>query len=139
MSNLPLLQRREGGRIALQVELDNGGKPIVIYDLHLESKGSEELRLEQLEEVLNDLSRYPAETPIVIAGDLNTFVPHSRLIPRLAQAGFRNALGERRIKTHVILGELDWVFMRGSIQCDRGQVLRVPGSDHYPISLDVRL
>jgi len=138
-SNVPLLQRREGGRVALVAELDNGGKPLVVYNLHLESKGTEQLRLEQLGEVLDDAKRYPPQTPIVIAGDFNTFVPRSRLIPRLSDAGFRSVLGDRRVKTHVLLGELDWVFIRGSIECDGGQVLRVHGSDHFPITVDVRL
>jgi endonuclease/exonuclease/phosphatase family metal-dependent hydrolase len=139
ISSLPLMQRREGGRIALVVELDNGGKPLVVYDLHLESKGSEQLRLEQLNEVLEDAQRYSKETPIIVAGDFNTFMFHSRLIPRLGEAGFRNVLGDQRPKTHVILGELDWLFIRGSIECDAGQVLRVHGSDHYPITVNVRL
>ena len=138
-SSVPLLQRREGGRVALVAELDNGGKPLVVYDLHLESKGTEQLRFEQLEEVLDDAKRYPSQTPIIIAGDFNTFVPRSRLIPRLREAGFRNVLGERRVKTHVLLGELDWVFIRGSIESESGQVLRVHGSDHFPITVDVRL
>lgn len=139
ISGLPLLQRREGGRVALVAELDNGGKPLVVYDLHLESKGTEQLRLEQLNEVLEDAQRYPKDTPIIIAGDFNTFLFHSRLIPRLAEEGFRNVFGDRRLKTHVLLGELDWVFVRGSIECEGGQVLRVHGSDHFPITLDVRL
>jgi endonuclease/exonuclease/phosphatase family metal-dependent hydrolase len=143
-SRMPLLQRREGGRVALVVELDNGeldngGKPLVVYDLHLESKGTEQLRFNQLEEVLADAQRYPPETPVIIAGDLNTFVFHSRLIPRLRQAGFRSALGDRTVRTHVFAGALDWVFVRGSIQCEPGQVLRVHGSDHFPIRVDVRL
>ena len=139
ISSVPLLQRREGGRVALVAELDNGGKPLVVYNLHLESKGTEQLRLQQLEEVLADAQHYPPETPVIIAGDLNTFVFHSRLIPRLGQAGFRSALGDRRLRTHVLIGELDWVFVRGSIECQNGQVLRVPGSDHFPIRVDVRL
>jgi endonuclease/exonuclease/phosphatase family metal-dependent hydrolase len=139
ISRMPLLQRREGGRIALVAELDHGGQPLVVYDLHLESKGTEELRLEQIEEVLRDAQRYPAQTPIIIAGDLNTFFPHSQLIPRLEAAGFRNVLGERRIKTHVLLGELDWVLVRGSIQYGGGKVLRVAGSDHFPIRVTVHL
>lgn len=139
MSNIPLMQRREGGRIALVAELDSGGKPLVVYNLHLESKGTEQLRLEQLDEVLEDAGRYPTDTPIIIAGDLNTFLFHSRLIPRLAEDGFRNVFGDRRLKTHVLLGELDWVFVRGSIESDPGRVLRVHGSDHFPISVNVRL
>jgi endonuclease/exonuclease/phosphatase family metal-dependent hydrolase len=139
ISSVPLLQRREGGRIALVAELDHGGQPLVVYDLHLESKGTEQLRLEQLEEVLNDAQRYPAHTPVIIAGDFNTFFPHSRLIPHLEEAGFRNVLGEHRFKTQVLLGELDWIFVRGSVQFEGGKVLRVPGSDHYPINVTVHL
>jgi endonuclease/exonuclease/phosphatase family metal-dependent hydrolase len=138
-SSLPLLQRREGGRIALVAELDYGGQALVVYDLHLESKGTDELRLEQLEEVLSDAQHYPAGTPIIIAGDFNTFFPHSRLIPRLEEAGFRNVLGEHHIKTHVLLGELDWVLVRGSIRYDAGKVLRVAGSDHFPIDVTIHL
>ena len=137
-SNLALFQRREGGRVALVAELDNGGKTLVVYDLHLESKGSDQLRLEQLSEVLEDAQRYPKDTPIIIAGDLNTFTFHSRMIPRLAEEGFRNVFGDKHLKTH-ILGELDWIFVRGSIECEAGEVLRVHGSDHFPISVDVRL
>lgn len=138
-SSVPLLQRREGGRVALVAELDNGGKPLVVYDLHLESKGTEQLRLEQLEEVIDDAKRYPPETPVIIAGDFNTFVFHSRLIPRLREAGFRSAFGDRHPKTHVLLGELDWIFVRGAIEFENEQVLHVPGSDHFPISVNVRL
>ena len=138
-SNVPLLQRREGGRMALVTELDNGGKPLVVYDLHLESKGTEQLRLDQLNEVLDDAQHYPKDTPIVIAGDFNTFFPHSRLISRLADAGYRNVFGDQRPRTHVIMGELDWVFVRGPIECERGKVLKVHGSDHFPIAVDVRL
>jgi endonuclease/exonuclease/phosphatase family metal-dependent hydrolase len=139
MSSVPLLQRREGGRVALVAELDNGGKPLVVYNLHLESKGTGELRLQQMEEVLDDAQQYPAQTPIIIAGDFNSFSAHSSLMPRLRQAGFRSAFGDRRIRTHVIVGALDWVFVRGSIECENGQVLRVHGSDHFPIRVDVRL
>jgi endonuclease/exonuclease/phosphatase family metal-dependent hydrolase len=139
ISSVPLLQRREGGRVALVAELDNGGKPLVVYNLHLESKGTGQLRLEQLEEVLDDAQRYPAQTPIIIAGDFNSFTSHSSLIPRLRQAGYRSAFGDQRVRTHVMVGSLDWVFVRGDIECEHGQVLRVPGSDHFPITVDVRL
>ena len=139
ISSVPLLQRREGGRVALVAELDNGGKLLVVYNLHLESKGTEQLRLLQLEEVLDDAKRYPPDTPVIVAGDFNTLSFHSRLIPRLQQAGFRSAFGDRRVRTHVIVGALDWVFVRGSIEYEHQQVLRVPGSDHFPISVDVRL
>jgi endonuclease/exonuclease/phosphatase (EEP) superfamily protein YafD len=76
---------------------------------------------------------------MIIAGDFNSFTSHSSLIPRLREAGFRSAFGDEHVRTHVIVGALDWIFVRGSIECERGQVLRVHGSDHFPITVDVRL
>jgi len=139
ISTLPLLQRREGGRIALVTELDNGGKPLVVYNLHLESRGSEHGRLLQLEEVLADATRYPPETPVIIAGDLNTKVHTSPVIPRLKEAGYRSAFGDRKVRTHVIVGGLDWVFARGPIQFEDPHVFPdAHASDHFPISVDVK-
>jgi endonuclease/exonuclease/phosphatase family metal-dependent hydrolase len=140
ISRVPILQRREGGRIALITELDNAGRPIVVYNLHLESKFYEHLRLEQLNEVLADAERYPQQTPVIIAGDFNTFNRSSAVITRLRQAGYRSAFGGRRVRTHVILGALDWVFVRGNIQIESARVLRnLHASDHDPLSVVLRL
>jgi endonuclease/exonuclease/phosphatase family metal-dependent hydrolase len=140
ISSLPLLQRREGGRIALVTELDNGGKPLVVYNLHLESRGSENGRLLQLNEVLADAERYPPETVVIVAGDLNTKVRTSPVIPRLREAGYRSAFGDQKVRTHIIIGALDWIFARGPIQFDDPQVLRdAHASDHFPISVEAKL
>jgi endonuclease/exonuclease/phosphatase (EEP) superfamily protein YafD len=88
---------------------------------------------------LADAQQYQAETSVIIAGDLNTKTAHSALMPRLRQAGYRSAFGDRRIRTHLIIGALDWVFVRGPIQCEHADVLRgIDGSDHFPITVDVR-
>jgi endonuclease/exonuclease/phosphatase family metal-dependent hydrolase len=139
-SSIPLLQRREGGRIALVTELDNGGKTLVVYNLHLESRGSEHGRLLQLNEVLADAERYPPETVVIVAGDLNTKIRTSPVIPRLREAGYRSAFGDRKVRTHIIIGALDWIFARGPIQFDDPQVLRdAHASDHFPISVEAKL
>jgi endonuclease/exonuclease/phosphatase family metal-dependent hydrolase len=139
ISSLPIFQRREGGRIAQISELDNGGKKLVIYNLHLESRGSEDGRLQQLNEVLADAERYSPDTAVIVAGDFNTKSWHSPLIARLKQAGYRNSWGDRRIRTHVIIGALDWVFVRGPVQCEGAQVLQhVHASDHFPITLNLK-
>jgi endonuclease/exonuclease/phosphatase family metal-dependent hydrolase len=138
-SSLPLWQRREGGRIALVTELDNNGKLLVVYNLHLESRGSEQGRLLQLNEVLADAERYPAETPVVVAGDLNTKIRTSPVIPRLRQAGYRSAFGDRKVRTHMIIGALDWSFARGPIQFDDPHVYpEAHASDHFPISVEAK-
>lgn len=137
-SKLPLFQRREGGRIAEVAELDNGGRTLIVYNLHLESKFDDDLRGRQIEEVLADAHQYPQDTPVIIAGDFNTFGSHSLVIQRLNESGYRSCFGDRRERTHVLIGALDWVFMKGPLHSDDARVLRdAHASDHFPIALQV--
>ncbi len=139
LSSLALFQRREGGRIAQVTELDNGGRTLVVYNLHLESRGDEQLRLSQLEETLADAQRYSRDTAVIVAGDFNTFSRHSALIDRLNESGYRSCFGDRRIRTHLVFGALDWVFMRGPVRPEEARVIRdAHASDHFPIALEVR-
>jgi endonuclease/exonuclease/phosphatase family metal-dependent hydrolase len=139
ISSVPVFQRRLGGRIALVNELDRDGKPLVVYNLHLESRTTEHGRLLQLEEVLADTQRYPADTPIIVAGDLNTLSGSSPVIPRLREAGYSSCFGERHVRTHIIIGALDWIFVRGPISCQGAEVRRdFHASDHFPISAELR-
>jgi endonuclease/exonuclease/phosphatase family metal-dependent hydrolase len=138
-SSMPIWQRREGGRIALVSELDRGGRTVAIYNLHLESRGSEHGRLMQLDEVLADAQRYVASTPAIVAGDLNTKSRHSPLIARMREAGYRSCFGDRRLRTHIIIGALDWIFVRGPVQCTEAEVRRdFHGSDHFAISAQLK-
>lgn len=138
-SSMPIWQRREGGRIALVNELDRGGSTVAIYNLHLESRGSEQGRLIQLDEVLADARRYAQTTPVIVAGDLNTKSRHSPLIARMREAGYRSCFGDRRLRTHIIIGALDWIFVRGPVDCTEAAVRRdFQGSDHFAISAHLK-
>src|SRR3984957_17009370 len=54
LPNIEPFQGRIGGRIALVAHIDVAGRGIVIYNLHLESRGNDALRISQLAEVLSD-------------------------------------------------------------------------------------
>jgi endonuclease/exonuclease/phosphatase family metal-dependent hydrolase len=139
ISSLPLLQRREGGRIALITELENGGGTLVVYNVHLESKLNEGLRLSQLNEVLADAERYAPGIPVIVAGDFNTLIPNSPLVARLEEAGYRSVFGDRKVRTHIVVGALDWIFVRGGVQLEHARVVRdLHASDHDPISAGLR-
>src|SRR6266576_6540227 len=64
-------QERLGGRIALVAEVNVAGNRVVVYNLHLESKGNDELRFSQVEEVLSDAARQDPGCQVVVAGDFN--------------------------------------------------------------------
>src|SRR5262245_56109629 len=69
--NAPVFQERLGGRIALVTEVRIAGSALAVYNLHLESRGDDQLRASQLQEVLADTMTIAPDTPVIVAGDMN--------------------------------------------------------------------
>ena len=144
--NLKTFQERLGGRIALVSQIDLQGLLIVTYNLHLESRSDDNLRLAQLNEVVEDAATYDQARLMILAGDLNLNASKRQVSEMLAAAGFREAVPTAYVATtpHRRLLEpgrhIDWAFVRGSSQPNAGKVLKsVKASDHYPISFELRL
>jgi len=135
-------QERLGGRIALVAEINVSGSNFVTYNVHLESRGNNTLRISQLAEVLSDATCYDAECPVIVAGDLNTDASKAAVALQLARAGFQDAVASSRITpttpAHGLLEgrrRIDWAFVRGPLRASSGHVYgSVNASDHYPIS-----
>lgn len=145
LPNLEPFQERLGGRIALAAEIEIAGASIVAYNLHLESRANDELRLSQFEEVLRDAAAYNATRPIILSGDLNLNASKLGVTEVLARTGFRDAAPTARVATtpprHLLDGgrHIDWAFVRGPVQIDKSRIHNhVKASDHYPISFDLR-
>lgn len=143
---LQTFQERLGGRIALVSEIDLQGLRIVTYNLHLESRSDDDLRLAQLNEVVAHAATYDATQLLILAGDLNLDASKPRVSEVLTDAGFRDAVPTARVATtphrHFLEPgrHIDWAFVRGSAQPNVGRVLTsVKASDHYPISFELRL
>jgi len=134
-------QERLGGRIALVAEINVNGSKLLTYNLHLESRGNDDLRLSQIEEVLSDVARQDRECPIVVAGDFNLDASKGGAALTFARNGFQNAMAVPSTPTTPSRGlfesgrRIDWAFVRGSIRAGAGRVHdQAKGSDHYPIS-----
>lgn len=143
LPTMELLQERLGGRIALATEIDIAGVALASYNLHLESRASDELRVAQLKDVLRDAAAYGSRSPIIIAGDLNLNASRVGVAEVLASAGFQGAVPTDRVPTtpprHMLEPghHIDWAFVRGPMKASNGRVhSSVKASDHYPISFD---
>ena len=123
--SLPLMQRRLGNRITLVTELEFAGKPLLVYNPHLESRSMGLIQADQLNEILADIAKYPAGTPVIIGGDLNTKYFPSVFLRKLEREGFKSATGESIERSHKIAMALDWIFVRGTgFQLEDGKVHR---------------
>jgi endonuclease/exonuclease/phosphatase family metal-dependent hydrolase len=143
---LQTFQERLGGRIALAAEINIPEASTLCYNLHLESRSDDDLRLAQLNEVLDDSAKYDSARLIILAGDLNLNASKPSIAGALGRAGFRDALPAVRLATtparHLLEAgrHIDWAFVRGPGEADAGRVYRsVRASDHYPISFELRL
>jgi endonuclease/exonuclease/phosphatase family metal-dependent hydrolase len=141
LPNIEPFQERLGGRIALVAHINVAGSKLVIYNLHLESRGSDALRISQLAEVLSDATCYDAECPVIVAGDLNLEASREAVALAIAKAGFQDVMRVPHIPTTPARGlfeggrQIDWAFVRGPLRAGSGNVHgSVNASDHYPIS-----
>ena len=127
-------------------EIDIQGLTMVTYNLHLESRSDDDLRLAQLNEVLQHTTAYDPARLLILAGDLNLNASSPRASQLLARVGFRDAVPTARVATtprrHLLEPgrHIDWAFVRGTSQPSAGKVLKsVKASDHYPISFELPL
>jgi len=144
LPRVELFQERLGGRIALVTEINLGGSKLVTYNLHLESRANDELRVSQMDEVLTDAAGYGPQCMLVVTGDLNLDVSKHGAATTWARAGFRDALGATPTPTtpprrlFEAGRQIDWAFVRGPMQIDGGRVhKRIHASDHYPLSFNL--
>jgi endonuclease/exonuclease/phosphatase family metal-dependent hydrolase len=139
-------QERLGGRIALVADVDAPGRALTVYNLHLESRGDERLRVAQLTEALDDVAMYTPQHPALIAGDLNFDISARDIAALVEKKGFRNLFQDSRSPTrpsHKIFGyprSIDWALVSGPVSAVRLQVhTSVNASDHYPLTFTLQL
>ncbi len=129
----------------LVTEVDLQGQVVIVYNLHLESRGNDDLRLAQLEEVLTDAStRWPG-IPALVAGDLNFDISERPADALIHGADFRSVLGQPGFFTRParkLFGSprtIDWALTSGSVEAGQGRIhANINASDHYPISFTLR-
>lgn len=137
-------QERLGGRIALVANIELGGQAITTYNLHLESKEDDALRVSQLNEVLVDAGSANKNSATLIAGDLNLDAAEGETATALERAGFRDGVGLPDVHSRPGRGifdqgrSIDWIFLSGGLNGRNGRIHRnVRASDHFPVSTEV--
>jgi endonuclease/exonuclease/phosphatase family metal-dependent hydrolase len=138
--DLPVFQRRIGGRIALVAEVTIYGTKLVTYNLHLESRGGDEFRFRQLNEVLADCRRQVDQPGLVVAGDFNLNAGAGFAGRTLGDAGLHDAVRLPGHPTSIAHGlsnharAIDWIFVSDTAD-SQGRVHNdIRASDHYPVS-----
>ena len=139
-------QRRLGGRMALVSDVTWSEKRLLVYNLHLESRGSDQLRSSQLAEVATDIHQYGSGLPVIVGGDFNFELSCQPAISAVNVARLRNPFydGNRRPTiTRPRLaraGAVDWILVGGPLHYDRPELHdSVVASDHYPLSVAVHI
>jgi len=134
--DVPVFQRRIGGRIALVTETTIRSRKVVSYNLHLESRGTDELRLRQLNEVLADCRNYADQPTFVIGGDFNLHAGGGDTARALRSAGFHDAvqLPDRPTTTAHPARVIDWIFVSDTLNGEGWVHDDIRASDHYPVS-----
>jgi endonuclease/exonuclease/phosphatase family metal-dependent hydrolase len=132
-------------RVALGATVDIDGKAWRIYSAHAETRISVDKKMEQFDAILKDLTRYPADMPAVVMGDLNTWQASAddETIKLFSKAGLETPFGSdstfrRRVLLVPIEFRLDWVWLRGLEATGYGIDREIEVSDHWPLWANVK-
>jgi len=136
---IELFQRRLGGRIALVTEVAIYNQRLVTYNLHLESKGNDALRLQQLKETLEDAGRHKASSVVIVGGDFNLDAGNGTVAATLNRAGFHDAvrlpeLASTPRRPFQRARCIDWIYVSDGVRTDGKIHNTIRVSDHYPVS-----
>src|SRR5271166_5158441 len=137
-----LFQRRLGARMALVSHISWLETQLILYNVHLESRGKDALRCSQLAEILQDVQRYESAVPIIVAGDFNFDLSRQPAASLLAVSPLNSPFQSGTVRpttTRSRLGRartIDWILIRGPLACVGAELHDfVLASDHYPVSL----
>ncbi len=137
-----LFQRRVGARMALVSHISWSETQLVLYNVHLESRGKDALRCSQLAEILQDVQRYESAVPIIVAGDFNFDLSQQPAASLVAVSPLNSPFQSGTVRpttTRSRLGRartIDWILTRGPLACLGAELFDfVLASDHYPVSL----
>lgn len=133
-------------RVALGATVEIDGQPWRVYSAHAETRLSLNKKMEQYNAILEDLARYPKDTPAIVMGDLNTWESSAddKTIKLFSNAGLKTPFGgqstfRRRVLLVPIEFRLDWVWLRGLEATSYGIDRQIEVSDHWPLWTNVRL
>jgi endonuclease/exonuclease/phosphatase family metal-dependent hydrolase len=132
-------------RFALAVKLRLPSGELRIWDAHLDTRINPELRLKQLQPVMDEASKLTG--PRLIGGDFNTndfyWIDHVLPIPHgggyrstvrraMAKFGFQTPFADQLVTLPIARQHLDWLFVNG-MQPLSSSVEPIPFSDHHAI------
>lgn len=143
---LQSFQRRHGARIALVSEITIRGRTLVLYNAHLESRGNDELRSDQLSEMLREAKSNSKMARVIVAGDFNfdisresasTLIAGMQLDSPFARLGGRNTARNCRCARGAAI---DWILTDKTLSATGPEIHgSISASDHYPLTLEIHM
>jgi endonuclease/exonuclease/phosphatase family metal-dependent hydrolase len=148
ITRLVLPHTGPGGRsrVALGATVNVGNAEVRVYSVHSETRIPVSQKMDQLRAVIDDLQRFPKARAIVM-GDFNTWeLPAVESTRKLfTAAGFATPFSDhettflRKVTLLEIKLKLDWIWLRGLSVESYGIDRTLTVSDHFPLSVTVRL
>lgn len=135
-------------RMMVWIDINVKGKPIRVYNLHLDNRSknilnSERDRKRQIIGALDEIGAFRSAHPeagVIVLGDFNSW--GKMLVPGAWESGIREMA--RHLDptlrgfhpTHRLPVQLDWIFFDGLELTGSAVIRRFMGSDHLPVYAD---
>jgi endonuclease/exonuclease/phosphatase family metal-dependent hydrolase len=131
--------------MALICQIDAAERKLVLYNVHLESRGSDTLRYSQVSELCNDIHQFASDMPVILAGDFNFDLRNEPAAAVLRNLQFDNPFDCAGRRAHTVNSRLrpsraiDWILTRGPLITSTSKLHdSIHASDHWPLSISLR-
>ena len=138
-------QRRLGGRMALVCQIELGERKLVLYNVHLESRGNNTLRFGQFCELCNDVHQFASDMPVILAGDFNFDLCKEPAVAVLRDLQFENPFRRAGRQARAVNPRLkpsrsiDWILTKRPLITSAPELHdSILASDHWPLSISLR-
>ncbi|HYG81294.1 MAG TPA: endonuclease/exonuclease/phosphatase family protein [Pyrinomonadaceae bacterium] len=126
-------------RLALGATVECGGRPLHLFNSHIDPHASVEGQLKQHAAVLEMAQKLSG--PVVLLGDFNTLSKRSCLATRrlLEAHGFASPFptGTATWRAGLVRLHTDWIFVRGARVKSYGVARPLGVSDHWPVWAEI--
>ena len=131
--------------MALVCQIDVAERKLVLYNVHLESRGNDTLRYRQFSELGSDILQFASDVAVVVGGDFNFDLCKEPAAAVLRDLQFDNPFGcagrhapavNSRLKASPAI---DWILTRGPFITSASKLHdSIRASDHCPLSISLR-
>lgn len=131
--------------MVLVCEIETATGKLALFNAHLESRGSYDLRRRQLSELCTEIGRNSSQAHVMVGGDFNFDISREQAAMLISSTHLKNPFAQGNLPASVQRFRsfrekaIDWMLTDESLSISHAEIVdSVGASDHPPLCLNIK-